>query len=47
VISLIRPENMPSQWVAQRIGMTPERLVEFHGLTHIVFGMSRPVASGE
>ena len=37
VISLIRPENTPSQRVAERIGMTPGRLVEFHGFTHIVF----------
>jgi [ribosomal protein S5]-alanine N-acetyltransferase len=37
VISLIRPENIPSQKVAQRIGMHPGRLVEFQGFQHIVF----------
>lgn len=39
VISLIRPENTPSQRVAERIGMTPGRLVEFHGFRHIVFSV--------
>jgi RimJ/RimL family protein N-acetyltransferase len=37
MISLIRPENVASQKVAQRIGMQPGRLVEFQGFQHIVF----------
>ena len=37
VISLIRPENTPSQRVAQRIGMQPGRLVHFEGFEHLVF----------
>ncbi len=40
VISLIRPENVPSQKVAQRIGMMAGRRVGFHGYVHIVFGQS-------
>lgn len=42
VISLIRPENEPSQRVARRVGLAPGRRVEFHGFTHIVFGLARP-----
>lgn len=50
VISLVRPVNLPSQAVARRLGMAPEREVEFHGLTHLVFGVShaeaRPARGG-
>lgn len=37
VCSLIRPANLPSQRVAHRIGMSPQRRVHFHGFEHIVF----------
>lgn len=37
VISLIRPENLPSQGVARTLGMTPQREVDFKGFRHIVF----------
>lgn len=37
VISLIRPENLPSQGVARKLGMTPGRRVLFYGFEHIVF----------
>lgn len=37
VISLIRPENIPSQRTALKVGMKPERLTTFHGLPHLVF----------
>jgi len=37
IISLIHPDNVPSQRVAQRIGMTPGHIVPFHGMPHIVF----------
>jgi RimJ/RimL family protein N-acetyltransferase len=37
VISLIRPENTPSQGVARKLGMVPEREVDFRGFRHIVF----------
>lgn len=39
LISLVRPANLPSQRVAQRIGMTPGRRVQFHGFEHIVYGV--------
>jgi [ribosomal protein S5]-alanine N-acetyltransferase len=37
VISLIRPENLPSRRVAGRLGMTPGPEVQFHGFRHIVY----------
>ena len=37
VISLIRPENVPSQGVARKIGMSPTRRTIFHGYEHLVF----------
>ena len=39
VVSLIRPANLPSQGVARRLGMAPEREVAFHGLRHILFSV--------
>ena len=39
VISLIRPENEPSQAVARRIGMTVRGTTPFHGYEHLVFGV--------
>ena len=44
VVSLIRPENVPSQGVATKIGMVREagRLVENAGLAHWVFAVDRP-----
>ena len=47
VISLIRPENTPSQRVAERIGMKPTRRVEFHGFAHIVFSCAAPQGGGK
>jgi RimJ/RimL family protein N-acetyltransferase len=42
VIALIRPENVPSQAVAQRLGMQPEPDRVCHsGFEHIVFSVSR------
>ena len=37
LISLIRPVNLPSQRVAERIGMHPGPRVEFRGFEHIVY----------
>lgn len=37
VISLIRPENTPSQGVARKLGMNPIRETMFHGFNHLVF----------
>ena len=45
VISLIRPENSPSQGVARKLGMVPEREVDFKGLKHIIFSLMRNQAS--
>jgi len=42
VISLIRPINIPSQGVARKLGMQPERrLVQFHDLEHMVWKITR------
>jgi ribosomal-protein-alanine N-acetyltransferase len=41
VISLIRPENVPSRRVAERNGMTLERQVTHYGLPHLVYAMGR------
>ena len=41
VISLILPENRPSQAVARRIGMKPERRALHAGIEHLVFARSR------
>lgn len=41
VISLIRPENLPSQGVARRIGMQPEGRTLHADLEHLVFAVSR------
>jgi ribosomal-protein-alanine N-acetyltransferase len=45
VISLIRPENTPSQGVARKLGMIPEREVDFKGLKHILFSVTREEVS--
>jgi [ribosomal protein S5]-alanine N-acetyltransferase len=41
VISLIRPENVPSRRVAERNGMKMERQVMHYGLPHLVYSMKR------
>ncbi len=40
VISLIRPENVPSQGVARKLDMSPERETIFRGLKHLVFAIN-------
>jgi len=49
VISLIRPENEPSQAVARRLGMTIQgTTTAFHVWPHLVFGIARhPVRDAE
>ncbi len=42
VISLVRPENVPSQGVAKKLGMTVEKRAIHAGLAHLVFAQSRP-----
>jgi RimJ/RimL family protein N-acetyltransferase len=39
VISLVRPENLPSHGVARKLGMRPERETQFAGLRHLVFAV--------
>jgi RimJ/RimL family protein N-acetyltransferase len=39
LIALIRPENLPSQGVARRLGMEVERTAYVHGADALVFGM--------
>lgn len=41
VISLIRPENLPSQGVATKLGMTVEKRTIHAGLVHLVFSVAR------
>lgn len=41
VISLIRPENMPSRRVAERNGMTIWKEIDWRGLRHYVYSISR------
>ncbi len=41
VISLIRPENVPSRRVAERNGMNLEREVMHYNLPHLVYAMRR------
>jgi RimJ/RimL family protein N-acetyltransferase len=41
VVSLIRPQNIPSQGVAKKLGMTAEpRLVQHGGFDHMVFALA-------
>lgn len=42
VISLIRPENTPSEAVARKLGLQPTVHVEFFGLDHRVWRLDRP-----
>jgi ribosomal-protein-alanine N-acetyltransferase len=45
LISLIRPENEPSRRVAERVGMSVWKEVEWRGLRHYVYSIERtPVA---
>lgn len=43
VISLVRPENLPSQGVARKLGAEVEKEIEFKGLRHLVFVHSKAV----
>ncbi|MGE0452657.1 MAG: GNAT family N-acetyltransferase [Vicinamibacteria bacterium] len=42
VISLVRPINVPSQAVARKLGMRPERSTTFRGLEHLVYALELP-----
>jgi RimJ/RimL family protein N-acetyltransferase len=41
LISLIRPDNLPSRRVAERNGMKIEQQITFYGLPHLVYAMRR------
>jgi RimJ/RimL family protein N-acetyltransferase len=41
VISLIRPENTPSRRVAEKIGMTIEKEIDYKGMAHYVYFQER------
>jgi RimJ/RimL family protein N-acetyltransferase len=45
VISLIRPENQPSRRVAERVGMTLWKEVNFRGLAHCVYSVEKTLIS--
>ena len=40
LISLVRPENVASCRVAEKIGMTAERTIERRGVGHVVYAMT-------
>jgi [ribosomal protein S5]-alanine N-acetyltransferase len=42
VISLIRPENLPSRRVAEKNGLAVDRIVFWHGYDHCVYRLNRP-----
>jgi ribosomal-protein-alanine N-acetyltransferase len=42
LISLIRPENVPSQRVAERNGMTIWKEIDWRGLRHYVYAVEKP-----
>jgi RimJ/RimL family protein N-acetyltransferase len=42
VISLIRPGNLASRRVAEKNGLTVDRVVFWHGYDHCVYRLARP-----
>ncbi|HSM59845.1 MAG TPA: GNAT family N-acetyltransferase [Longimicrobiales bacterium] len=46
VVSFIRPENLPSQKVASRVGMEPTRMIRWAGLDHLVWCLRRDPDAG-
>jgi len=45
VISLIRPENLPSRRVAERVGMTVWKEVNWRGLPHCIYSVEKAQSS--
>jgi [ribosomal protein S5]-alanine N-acetyltransferase len=41
LIAMVRPENTPSRGVAEKIGMTVDREVDWHGFLHRVYAVER------
>jgi len=46
LISLIRPENLPSRRVAERVGMTVWKEINWRGLNHCVYSLEKTPVSG-
>jgi len=46
VIALVRPENVPSQGVALKIGMRPEGSAQYEGFLHLIFVARRSAPDG-
>jgi RimJ/RimL family protein N-acetyltransferase len=44
LISLIRPENIPSRQVAERNGMTIWKEIDWRGLRHCIYSVERPAS---
>jgi len=44
IISLIRPENLPSRRVAEKNGLTLQRVVFWHGFDHCIYRSDKAVA---
>jgi RimJ/RimL family protein N-acetyltransferase len=47
LISLIRPENLPSRRVAEKNGMTVWKEVTWRNMPHVVYAIRREQATGE
>ena len=41
IVSLIRPENLPSRRVAEKNGMTVWKEIMWRGLPHVVYAIRR------
>jgi RimJ/RimL family protein N-acetyltransferase len=46
LISMIRPENVPSRRVAEKNGMTVKAELFWHGYMHLLYSMNRPASRG-
>ncbi|MGQ0670375.1 MAG: GNAT family N-acetyltransferase [Actinomycetota bacterium] len=45
LISLVRPVNHPSRRVAEKIGMSVEKEIDYHEYRHLVYVVKRPTAA--
>jgi RimJ/RimL family protein N-acetyltransferase len=46
LISMIRPENVPSRRVAEKNGMTVEAELVWHGYVHLLYSINRSASRG-
>lgn len=44
VVSLIRPENVPSQGVARKLGMQASGAIQLMGFEHLIFAVQSPAS---